>query len=305
VPQELSSAPFRGTDAVRRGLLTKAMLCGASWRHLFPDVYVHAAAFDPEDHRMWCRAAGCTLPAGGAVDRYSAAFLHGVDLLEPGVPVSVTVPPGTRLSPHPRRRVSRAALAPGDVALKDGVPTTVPIRTAFDLGRQPGRRDAVVALDAMCHRHLVTVTAVKGYMSRSGRLHGAARLRERLTLVDGRAESPMETHVRLVLHDAGAPPPVAQFVVRDAAGRFLARVDLAYPVWRIAIEYEGDHHRGRATFRRDVARLNALREAGWLVLRFTADDVLRRPGDMLRQTAEAIRERHRADPSPCGDARGE
>jgi very-short-patch-repair endonuclease len=61
--------------------------------------------------------------------------------------------------------------------------------------------------------------------------------------------------------------------------------------WRIALEYEGDHHREKAQFRRDIARVNALRRAGWLVLRFTADDVLRRPHTVVEHVAAAIRER--------------
>jgi very-short-patch-repair endonuclease len=40
-----------------------------------------------------------------------------------------------------------------------------------------------------------------------------------------------------------------------------------------------------------VQRLNALRAAGWLVLRFTADDVLRQPDRTARQIAAAIEER--------------
>jgi very-short-patch-repair endonuclease len=51
----------------------------------------------------------------------------------------------------------------------------------------------------------------------------------------------------------------------------------------VAIEYDGDHHRGRDRFRRDVARLNRLRLLGWTVLRFTADDVLRRPEHVVAQ----------------------
>jgi Protein of unknown function (DUF559) len=121
-------------------------------------------------------------------------------------------------------------------------------------------------------------------------------LRSLLPLVDVRAESPMETWVRLLLHDSGAPPPTPQFEVRDLDGRLIARVDLAYPPWRIAIEYEGDHHREQPQFRQDIARVNALQEAGWLVLRFTADDVLRHPGRLVEHVAAAIRERTRQPP---------
>ncbi|WFE23794.1 hypothetical protein O7621_11285 [Solwaraspora sp. WMMD937] len=55
-------------------------------------------------------------------------------------------------------------------------------------------------------------------------------------------------HRRLLLHDAGLPRPVPQHKVADPQGRFIGRVDLAYPQWRIAIEDGGDHHRGRATW---------------------------------------------------------
>ncbi|MBG0563224.1 hypothetical protein [Actinoplanes aureus] len=55
----------------------------------------------------------------------------------------------------------------------------------------------------------------------------------------------MESRLRLLLVDAGVPPPVPQFEVRDEDGRLIGRVDLAWPARRVAHEYEGDHHRSR------------------------------------------------------------
>jgi hypothetical protein len=253
------------------------------------DIYVHADAFDADDHRMWCRATVLTLRAGGVLDRYSAAFLWGLDLLPKNAAVSVTVPVGVRLRPHPRRRVFRTGLVAGDVTEVTGLPVTTLLRTAYDLGRQVSRREAIVALDAMCGRRLVRLADLAAYTDRHDGGLGAGRLRERLDLVDALAESPMETRLRLLLVDAGLPPATSQHTVFDRTGQFVGRVDLAYPKWRIAIEYEGDHHREQRQFRRDVARLNALREAGWVVLRFTVDDVLRRPADVVRQVSNALR----------------
>jgi hypothetical protein len=104
-----------------------------------------------------------------------------------------------------------------------------------------------------------------------------------LALAEPAAEAPMETRLHLVLVLAGLPRPVAQHAVHDGAGRFIARLDLAYPANRVGPEYDGDQHRERPVFRRDVARLNALRLCVWTVLRFTADDVLRHPQRLVAQ----------------------
>ena len=98
----------------------------------------------------------------------------------------------------------------------------------------------------------------------------------------------METRARLTLVDAGLPRPVAQFEVRDPGGRLVGRVDLAYPDHLIAIEYEGDHHRDRATFRRDIARINALQDLGWPVVRVTADDILLFPAQFVRRIVDLL-----------------
>lgn len=67
---------------------------------------------------------------------------------------------------------------------------------------------------------------------------GAARLRLALPQIREGVESPRETVTRLALAGAGFPEPVvAHDVFQD--GRFLGRVDLAYPKFRIAIEYDG------------------------------------------------------------------
>ena len=97
----------------------------------------------------------------------------------------------------------------------------------------------------------------------------------------------METRMRLRLIDAGLPEPTVQHTVLDSQGIFVARLDLAYERLRIGLEYDGDHHRERETFRRDAMRLNRLRLLGWTILRFNAADVLRFPDRMVAQVAAA------------------
>ena len=139
VPSDLAFVPFRGSAAVSSGLLTRDMLKGGTWRRLFPDVYVHATAFEPNDHRMWCDAAALMLKGGHAVDGLSAAFLWGVNVLPQRAPVSVSIERRTRMRPHPRLTVRRTVLLLGDVTSFAGIPVTTPLRTAFDLGRRQGR----------------------------------------------------------------------------------------------------------------------------------------------------------------------
>ena len=75
--------------------------------------------------------------------------------------------------------------------------------------------------------------------------------------------------------------PVTRYEVRDAAGLFVARLDVAYPKWKLGIEYEGDHHRGPGALQRDLRRINALRACGWTVQRFAAPDIYREPHKVI------------------------
>jgi hypothetical protein len=71
----------------------------------------------------------------------------------------------------------------------------------------------------------------------------------------------------------GLPPPQVQHRVRDAHGFVLARVDLAYPQARLAIEYDGDTHFTPARSRADRRRDLLLADLGWHTMRLTYDDV--------------------------------
>ncbi|MGC5333123.1 DUF559 domain-containing protein [Micromonospora sp. DT62] len=294
VPPRLAFLPFRASAAIADGLLTRAMLRASAWQRLLPDVYVHRDALRAPDHRLWCDAVALLLPAGAAIAGTSAAYLWGVDLLARDPPVSVLLPRSARLRPHPRLSVTRSHLPEGDLTCFAGLPVTTPLRTAFDLGRQAPRAEALVAVDALLHRRVVRLPALRAYADARRRWPGLPLLREVLALAEPLSESPMETRLRLLLLDSGLPPPTAQHDVRDSRGRLAGRVDLAWPTLRVAVEYDGDHHRERVQFRQDVARLNALRAAGWIVLRFTAGDVLRHRNRTVRLVTAALRERHTA-----------
>lgn len=96
---------------------------------------------------------------------------------------------------------------------------------------------------------------------------GARVARQALALVREGAESRRETLLRLVLLSASLPAPELNVEVVDAAG-LIGRIDLLYPRWKVAVEYEGDHHRtDRAQWDRDLLRYERLVAAGWTPVR--------------------------------------
>lgn len=76
-PDVLAWQVFRGSDAVRDGLLTRHQLRSRAWLRLSHDVYADARL--PRDHGLACRAAALLLPPGAVIAGPSAAYLHGVE----------------------------------------------------------------------------------------------------------------------------------------------------------------------------------------------------------------------------------
>ena len=64
VPPELRRRAFRGSHAVRVGLLTPNRLRGSAWRALFTDVYVHSDVV--VTHGLRARAAAQLLLPGAS-----------------------------------------------------------------------------------------------------------------------------------------------------------------------------------------------------------------------------------------------
>lgn len=123
----------------------------------------------------------------------------------------------------------------------------------------------------------------------AGRRRGAAALRQALPRIRHGVASRMETWVRLLIVDAGLPEPVTDYDVYDREGRFVGCVDLAYPLLRIAIEYEGDQHRtDPRQWQRDIEKHERLTDLGWRVIRVSRDHVFTDPESIARRVRAAI-----------------
>jgi very-short-patch-repair endonuclease len=160
------------------------------------------------------------------------------------------------------------------------------MRTVVDLGARNPLTEGVVAADLFLHAGLVTIAELRNYVAAHSRTKGVARLRRVVDLVEPKAESPMETRLRMLLVLAGLPRPEVQVSVHDARGRFVGRPDLLYRLQRLAIEYDGGNHRERLIH--DNRRQNGLVGAGLRLLRFTAADVYGAPDTVALQVRHGL-----------------
>lgn len=202
---------------------------------------------------------------------YSAALLLGAGCAPSDAPAEVLVPSDAR--GHPGLRVRRDRLAESEIATVDGCRVTSAARTAWDLARRLPLVEAVVAVDSLARVGRFPPADLLTRRLTEPRARGCRKLDEVVDLCDCRAESPMETRLRLALVRHGLPRPEAQYRVLDEHGFPLARVDLAYPPAQVAIEYDGVRHLDRQRWSRDRARDTTLAGAGWQTLRFGPDDI--------------------------------
>ncbi|MGY1782106.1 endonuclease domain-containing protein [Geodermatophilus sp. SYSU D01036] len=202
------------------------------------------------------------------------------------MPVEVSVPDDVRFGPVAGLRVRRTVLPPVDVVQVRRRPCTSGARTAIDIARGEPLGEAVAALDVLLARGVVDRAALRRSLETSPSSRGARRARRAVELADPRAESPQESRVRVLLALAGLAA-VPQYTVRDDDGGFVARVDLAFPEHRLAVEYDGAWHGEPGQLRRDRRRLNGLTAAGWRVVFVTAAD-LRAPEAVVARVVEAL-----------------
>lgn len=173
----------------------------------------------------------------------------------------------------------RSSLDREDQTSRHGIILTTPARTWVDLCGDPRLQptDLVILADAIVNRPwrrgiridgLDTINGLSAAVTRAGAVKGIRRARVALDRTRVGADSPAETRTRLALVDAGLPEPEVQ-VPADPSDPYTPVADLGYRDLRIAIQYDGKHHRTAEQQAADVYRDDRFRELGWAVVRLT------------------------------------
>ena len=257
--------------------------------HLDASVWGVRAAAPPASLQARCRLYSTRLP--------SAFFSHGTAALLLGLPVPQGEDASLDLSvvapdraPHAKGIIGHSlVLSAEDIAEVDGLRVTAAARTWFDLGKVLSVPDLVAAGDRIIARAapLAFRDALAAMVESHPGERGVRRLATALALLTDRAESPQESRLRTILMQAGLPEPSVNLEIFDGRGRFLARGDLVYERERLILEYQGDYHRDRVQWRKDMTRRSAVEAEGWRVLELNADD-LRTPAALVARVRDLL-----------------
>lgn len=272
------------------------------------------AGVEQADPDVRIAAVAAQLPTRSALGGWSAARLHekaaaedGLEVFDGGpewedasgpgpitagrARVVVCSPRHSRPALRPDVRVFRSGVLPGDLERLAGIDTTSACRTAFDLARLLPASRGVVGVDRLMHLGLVAATDLRSMLESRRAWRGASVARRVAALTDGASESPQESLLRLLWLATGLPRPRCNVVLRDRAGRFVARVDLLDDVAGIVGEYDGAVHAEASRRSRDAQRQEALETLGLVVVRATSVDLV--PGPRTRAWQRRLRDAYR------------
>ena len=237
------------------------------YTRIYPDVFVHGdVTVDPlvRAEAVWCWAGG-----RGVLAEFSASALLGARWIDRDADGAIVLD-GPHRKPPKRLIVRRDTLDPTDRVVRRGHTLTSPARTDFDLARRLDVDTAVEAVDALYQATSLTRDQLCAYLDLHPGVRGVRRAREVIELSDEGAESVWETRTRLAIIRAGLRRPKSQVRIYNEHGRFVARVDLCWPEYRVVVEYDGDQHFDAAARNKDVERWNAIEVAGYRVIRVKA-----------------------------------
>ena len=242
------------------------------WTAVAPAVYKVGGSPTTREQRFM--AAILWAGDGAVVSHRSAACLWGLegefdDVVEIICPTDKRPPAGVTV--HYRR------LASNESTYLGVLPVTTATRTLFDLASVIPVDDLLVARDDALRRRLTTWRRLRAQLDKAARGQAGTRTFRATLAGDNIGESHLERLFLPVVRKFKLPRPKLQYEVRLASGRTVF-IDFAFPDDRLAIEIEGfGVHGQQIRWQQDMDRENELTELGWQVLRFSKQDLTKRP----------------------------
>ncbi|MCC3297200.1 endonuclease domain-containing protein [Arthrobacter caoxuetaonis] len=219
----------------------------------------------------------------------TAARLHGIPL-PPSYRnesfLHLTRPPNAASTTRRHIRSHRSRLEDFDVVQPaPGLRLTSEARTFADLARILDLPDLTAAGDWLVSEHgrsygqvrhaVLGLEELRSYVNGLRWIPGIRTARRALDLVRVGVDSPPETYLRLMLHDAGLPEFRPNMPLLDAAGRPVLWTDLGCPEFRTCVEYDGAHHLTPKQQMKDHNRDLLVSELGWHQVKVSAVDMRR------------------------------
>lgn len=156
-----------------------------------------------------------------------------------------------------------------------GLPMCAPPELLIDLAAVLTLEDLVAAGDAMVGNWhgppLCSLSFLRQGIEKHGYLRNRGRVEQAVGLIRETVDSPREADLRLWCRARGLPEPTVHPRVSCRLNGRIAEPDLGFEAQKLALEYEGDHHRSsKQQWDNDLDRDEGLRFEGWEVLKVTS-----------------------------------
>lgn len=290
LPPHLAARPFSNAQAGKAGI-ARGRLRGPDIRHPYPGVNSTADAKGVVER---CRALAVRMPPHAFFCSVTAAVIMGVPLPRPlelwgklhvAVPFPHHPPEVKGVVGHRYRRTGKYT------RVWNGLTVSEPELVWCELATELNLADLIAAGDHLIHWRLPATTldrlasTINSYPGRRGK----QAMRHALELLDDRAESRKESHLRVIMVQADFTGLVSNFEITTRDGTEY-RGDFAFPREKVIVEYQSEYHSGTEQFRRDMTRIAKLQADGWYVMQVNADD-LRNPRELTDRIRHVLSQR--------------
>lgn len=226
----------------------------------------------------------------------SAALIHGLELFHdpPEGVITLLRPEAWAHNRKPSGGIvfrHGALVPPGEdedrhVVESYGVRVTSTPRTVADLSRELPFIEGVVVADSALRKYVFWKKEYRHILNACRGWPGAERAREVIRFADGRAESPIESVLRVRLREWGFGPP------RIQAGFFLdsgmVTVDFLYEEYKTVIETDGKAKMGSDYQYQRQQRDGRLHDVGYKVVHVTGKELYAQPERVRARISKAF-----------------
>lgn len=270
----------------------KARLARKELVQLRPGMFADGAAYDmltdAGRHALLVAAAQKRIRRATVASGASWLILHGVSVLSPMHVVTLTATRG-----HPKQYdglvVQVAELPRHHVMNGLDVPSTVVARGVLDVARLGSQAEGLVAADSALHVMACSKEELLAMSLECREWPGGIQAERVCNLSNGQAESAGESLSRIMFLEHGIPMPELQQWITTGTDPPDYRVDFLWRDKRVIGEFDGQGKYDDPLEKvREKAREERLRAAGYIVVRWTWDDVMTDPDAVVARILAAF-----------------